>query len=76
MDHLVEYRGFRAAFGNDNEVVHGIDFHIDEHETFALVGESGSGKTVSAQALMRLLSEDWIRYGGGILFDGRDVLAM
>jgi microcin C transport system ATP-binding protein len=76
MSHLVEYRGFRAAFGGA-EVVHGIDFHIDEHETFALVGESGSGKTVSAQALMRLLSEDWISYPGGeLLFEGSDVLKM
>jgi microcin C transport system ATP-binding protein len=59
------------------EVVHGIDLYIDEHETLALVGESGSGKTVSAQALMRLLSEDWISYPGGeILFEGRDVLKM
>ncbi|MDR2029063.1 MAG: dipeptide ABC transporter ATP-binding protein [Treponema sp.] len=78
--HLAEYRGFRAAFGTGErgrEVVHGIDFYIDEHETFALVGESGSGKTVSAQALLRLLSEDWIRYPGGeILFEGRDVLKM
>jgi microcin C transport system ATP-binding protein len=78
--HLVEYRGFRAAFGageRSREAVRGIDFYIDEHETFALVGESGSGKTVSAQALLRLLSEDWIRYPGGeILFEGRDVLKM
>jgi microcin C transport system ATP-binding protein len=73
---LVEYRGFRAAFGG-NEVIHGVDFYIDEHETFALVGESGSGKTVSAQALMRLLNEDWIGYPGGeVLFEGRDVLKM
>jgi microcin C transport system ATP-binding protein len=82
-DRLVEYRGFRAAFAAGpapsqlHEVVRGIDFYIDEHETFALVGESGSGKTVSAQALMRLISEDWIRYPGGeILFQGRNVLAM
>ncbi|MDR1030487.1 MAG: dipeptide ABC transporter ATP-binding protein [Treponema sp.] len=91
--HLIEYRGFRAAFGNlqltrktanslvppvpVNEVVHGIDLYIDEHETVALVGESGSGKTVSAQALMRLVSEDWVSYPGGeILFEGRDVLKM
>ncbi|MDR1374064.1 MAG: dipeptide ABC transporter ATP-binding protein [Treponema sp.] len=78
--HLVEYSGFRAAFGTGEqgrEVVRGIDFYIDEHETFALVGESGSGKTVSAQALLRLLSEDWIQYPGGkILFEGRDVLKM
>ncbi|MDR2536194.1 MAG: ABC transporter ATP-binding protein [Treponema sp.] len=77
---LVEYRGFKAAFGTPEaakEVVHGIDFYIQEHETFALVGESGSGKTVSAQALMRLVSEDWIRYPSGeILFEGQNVLAM
>ena len=76
MSHLVEYRGFRAAFGRGNEAVHGIDFYIDEHETFALVGESGSGKTVSAQALMRLLGEDSISYRGEVLFDGADVLKM
>ncbi|MDR0390188.1 MAG: dipeptide ABC transporter ATP-binding protein [Spirochaetaceae bacterium] len=92
--HLVEYRGFRAAFGRGRtggqdfapgtdggaafrEVVRGIDFYIDEHETFALVGESGSGKTVSAQALMRLINEEWIQYPGGeILFQGRNILAM
>jgi microcin C transport system ATP-binding protein len=80
-EHLLEFRGFRAAFGSKNsslkEVVHGIDFYIDEHETFALVGESGSGKTVSAQAVLRLLSGDWIQYPAGeILFEGKNVLAM
>ena len=79
--HLLEFRGFRAAFGSKNsalkEVVRGIDFYIDEHETFAMVGESGSGKTVSAQAVLRLLSEDWIQYPAGeILFEGKNVLAM
>ncbi|MDR0597492.1 MAG: dipeptide ABC transporter ATP-binding protein [Treponema sp.] len=76
MSRLVEYRGFRAAFRGGNEVVHGIDFYIDEHETFALVGESGSGKTVTAQALMRLLGEDRISYRGEVLFAGADVLRM
>ncbi len=80
--HLLEYRGFKAAFGARGrgaakEVVHGIDFFIDAHETFALVGESGSGKTVSAQALLRLVSEDWIHYPAGkILFEGKNVLTM
>ncbi|MDR0644729.1 MAG: dipeptide ABC transporter ATP-binding protein [Treponema sp.] len=75
MKHLVEFRGFRAAFGKDGskEVVHGIDFFIDEHETFALVGESGSGKTVSSQAILRLLD---IRYSGEILFEGKNVMSM
>ncbi|MDR0410860.1 MAG: dipeptide ABC transporter ATP-binding protein [Treponema sp.] len=73
--HLVEFRGFHAAFGKDGskEVVHGIDLVIDEHETFALVGESGSGKTVSGQAILRLLG---IRYSGEILFEGKNVMTM
>ncbi len=78
--HLVEYQNFRAAFGKApglKEVVHGINFHIDEHECFALVGESGSGKTVSAQALLRLVSEEWISYpAGAILFQEKNVLSM
>ncbi|MDR1429314.1 MAG: dipeptide ABC transporter ATP-binding protein [Spirochaetaceae bacterium] len=83
--HLVEYKAFRAAFRGKaensgaapREVVRGIDFFIDENETFALVGESGSGKTVSAQALMRLINEDWICYPGGeILFQGKNILAI
>ncbi|MDR1866733.1 MAG: dipeptide ABC transporter ATP-binding protein [Treponema sp.] len=77
MPHLVEYRDFTATFGNTHEVVHGINFFIDEHETFALVGESGSGKTVTAQALMRLISEEWLHYPRGkIFFEGNDLLAM
>ena len=79
-EHLLEFSGFKAAFGRGErltEVVHGIDFYLDQGETLALVGESGSGKTVSAQAALRLLSEDWISYPAGrILFQGRNVLAM
>ncbi len=78
--HLIEVSGFQAAFGRGEHrktVVQGVDFYIDEHETLALVGESGSGKTVSAQAILRLMSEDWISYpAGSILFGGRDVLRM
>jgi microcin C transport system ATP-binding protein len=73
-EHLVEYRRFTASF--DREVVHGIDFHVDRNEIVAIVGESGSGKTVSAQALLRLQSEEWLSYGGEVLFEGRNVLGM
>jgi microcin C transport system ATP-binding protein len=76
----VEYRNFHAAFGKGataTAVVHGIDFSIGEREAVALVGESGSGKTVSAQGILRLLSEEVISYPAGeILFEGKNVLAM
>ncbi len=77
---LVSVEGLRVAFRRGDawrEVVHGVDFSIDEHETLALVGESGSGKTVSAQSILRLIPEHWISYPGGrVLFEGRDVLKM
>jgi microcin C transport system ATP-binding protein len=74
--HLVEYRGFSAAFGT-KKVVHAIDLYIDTGEIFALVGESGSGKTVTAQALLRLLDDRQIQYPEGeVLFEGKDVLRM
>jgi microcin C transport system ATP-binding protein len=59
-----------------HEVVHGINLAIKPREILGLVGESGSGKTVSAQAILRLQSEDWIQYSGNLFFEGRDILAM
>ena len=44
---IVKYKNFHGYFkGQDRwrEVIHGIDFTINEGETLALVGESGSGK--------------------------------
>jgi microcin C transport system ATP-binding protein len=76
---LVSYLDFHASFGSNaaaKEAVAGISFHINEHETVALVGESGSGKTVTAQALLRLQSEDWIHYRGEVRYQGNDILKM
>lgn len=77
---LVRFEGFAAGFRQSGAVVnviHGIDFTINERESLALVGESGSGKTVSAQSLLRLIPEENIAYTGGkVLFQGQDVLHM
>ncbi len=58
----------------EERVVDGVSFALDRGEKLALVGESGSGKTVTALSILRLLEN--ARLGGGISFDGADVLAM
>ena len=57
--------------------VNGVSFDIDRGETLGLVGETGAGKTTAAMAIMRLLQCPPARYaGGGIYFEGEDVLKM
>ncbi|HEY2254009.1 MAG TPA: ABC transporter ATP-binding protein, partial [Variovorax sp.] len=66
---LLEVQGLRVSFGG-KEVVHGIDFAIDQGEKLALVGESGSGKTVTALSLLRLVHNAEI--SGAATFAGEE----
>jgi oligopeptide transport system ATP-binding protein len=67
---------FRTRSGVVN-AVNGISYSVDQGETLAILGESGSGKSVSAQAIMGILdSPPAVITGGGIRFQGRDMLTM
>jgi oligopeptide transport system ATP-binding protein len=67
---------FRTRSGVVN-AVNGISYSLDAGETLAILGESGSGKSVSAQAIMGILDvPPAVITGGGIRFQGRDILAM
>jgi oligopeptide transport system ATP-binding protein len=69
-----------VEFRTRDDVVHavnGISYTVAEGETLAVLGESGSGKSVSAQAIMGILdTPPAVITGGGILFEGRDLLTM
>ena len=55
---MLDIRDLRLTFhdhGESNEVLHGIDLHMDAGERLGLVGESGSGKSVTALAVAGLL---------------------
>ena len=66
---------FRTRGGVVN-AVNGISYSLDQGETLAILGESGSGKSVSAQAIMGILdTPPAVISGGGIRFQGRDMLA-
>ncbi len=68
----VEVKGLNIAFGK-HQVVHDVDLAIAAGETLALVGESGSGKSVTAMAIMGLLSAN-TRVAGSIVLDGKQIV--
>ena len=53
------------AFGT-NEVLHGVDLSVAEHEAVALIGASGSGKSTLLRCIDLLLEID----DGDVLLDG------
>ena len=56
--------------------VDGISFDIAPGECFALLGESGCGKSMTALGIMRLLPAAAQVAGGGVGFEGKDLLGL
>ncbi|WP_197732786.1 ABC transporter ATP-binding protein [Paraburkholderia pallida] len=69
---LLSIEHLSVRFG-ETLAVDDIALAIGRGERVALVGESGSGKTVTALAILRLLSD--ARISGSIRLDGEDLLA-
>jgi len=69
---LLQIQNLSVAVGAST-VVDDVSFTIAAGEKLAIVGESGSGKTVTALSLLRLNQD--ARYGGRILFEGKDILS-
>jgi oligopeptide transport system ATP-binding protein len=54
------------------KAVDGVSFTVARGETLALVGESGCGKSTTGRLILRLIEPS----GGGLRFDGADMLAL
>ena len=66
-----------TAYGQTNQVLHGVSLDVPAHAQIALVGESGSGKTVTMKAIMGLLRQPPAHIRSGqIFYDGRDQLTL
>ncbi|MBO1002511.1 ABC transporter ATP-binding protein [Pseudogracilibacillus auburnensis] len=77
-DYLLEVNNLQVTFKTNNTEVHavrGVNFQLKEKETLAIVGESGSGKSVTAQSIIKLISEPPGKINNGsIFYKGEDLL--
>ena len=51
----LEVRGLKAAYGNI-QVLHGIDFSVDEGQIAVILGANGAGKTTTLRALCAMVA--------------------
>jgi ABC-type glutathione transport system ATPase component len=71
-DLAISFRTHRGTL----RVVDGVSFDLAAGECLAIVGESGSGKTVSAMALISLLSRKQAIIEGSVMFKGRELVGL
>ena len=64
----IEVRGLHKYFG-DNEVLKGIDFHVDAGQVVCVIGPSGSGKSTLLRCVNRLEEPT----SGQIFVEGIDI---
>jgi ABC-2 type transport system ATP-binding protein len=67
-DRVIEVGDLRMRYGH-NDVLEGVDLHVDRGEVVALLGPNGAGKTTTVRILTTLLRLDT----GQALVAGRDV---
>jgi ABC-2 type transport system ATP-binding protein len=63
----VEVSGLRKSYGS-HEVLHGVEFAVEEGEVFALLGPNGAGKTTTVEILEGYRKRD----GGTVSVLGED----
>ncbi|MBA3234238.1 MAG: amino acid ABC transporter ATP-binding protein [Propionibacteriales bacterium] len=64
----IEVQGLHKSFG-DNEVLRGIDFHVDNGQVVCVIGPSGSGKSTLLRCVNRLEEPT----SGKIIVEGIDI---
>jgi len=75
MNKTVELKNLHIKAG-DNTLVNKTSLTIEEGEIFGLVGESGSGKTLTAKAIIDLLSEGLSYRADEIITAGKNMLTV
>ncbi|MDO3640893.1 ABC transporter ATP-binding protein [Mucilaginibacter sp. L3T2-6] len=66
---LLEFRNVYFGYTDDKEILHNINFKLEQGKTYALVGPTGGGKTTTASLIARLYDPR----KGAVLLNGADI---
>ena len=69
MEKVIDIRHLKKSFG-ENEVLKGIDFHVNKGEVVSIIGSSGSGKSTLLRCINLLEDPN----DGEIIYKGKDIL--
>ncbi len=78
-DLLLNVQDLKVEFPTLRGTIHalqGVSFQLHRRETLGLAGETGCGKSVTALAILRLISPPGRISHGRIVFEGRDLLTV
>jgi oligopeptide/dipeptide ABC transporter ATP-binding protein len=76
-ERLLEVNNLSVSFATEDgtvRAVDGVSFTLDRGEVLGIVGESGSGKSVTAMTIMGLTRDVNARFGGEVIYQGRNLL--
>lgn len=68
---MIEVRGLTKSIG-EQEILRGVDLHVETGETLVIIGRSGGGKSVLLKHLVGLMQPD----AGEILVEGQNIIGL
>jgi peptide/nickel transport system ATP-binding protein len=78
-DRLLSVEDLQVHFATEDGLVRAVDgvsFELERGKVLGIVGESGSGKSVTAMTVMGLTRDVNSRFGGKVVYKGRDLLEL
>jgi len=79
MKKLLDVKNLETSFFSKHgefKAVRGVDFYINEGETFGIVGESGCGKSITIKSILNLIQSPGKIKNGEVLFEEKDILKL
>ncbi len=66
---MIEVKDLTFSYGRDKQILHGLDFTVEDGEIFGFLGPNGSGKSTTQKILTGILKG----HGGKVFLFGQDI---